>query len=157
MESEYSQDYQSGCPSKLACSSVQGLSIPLSTWGERYCPPPHREVNQDPIFFFWAGGNGCESCWSYIYHSRLCYGRLCYCALPQYAWYFSTWGDSCRGSLSFAHQLLFKKVVLKISGTINNFRLKNGWDYQKGLCVLVLLSEQFFRVWSDYGRQYQNG
>ena len=45
--------------------------------------------------------------------------------------------------LSFPHQLLFRKVVLKISGTNNYFRLKNGWEYQNGLCVLVLISEQF--------------
>ena len=55
MESEYSQDYQSGCPSKLACSSVQGLSIPLSTGGGEVLSPPHREVNQDPIFSFGRG------------------------------------------------------------------------------------------------------
>ena len=48
-------------------------------------------------------------------------------------------------TLSFPHQLLFKKVILKISGAIYYFRVKIGRDYQNGLCVLVLTSEHFFQ------------
>ena len=33
-----------------------------------------------------------------LHYSPLCNGRLCHCVMPQYAWYCSTWGYSCRGS-----------------------------------------------------------
>ena len=66
-------------------------------------------------------------------------------------------------SLSFPHQLLFKKVILKTIDDIYYFRAKNTWHYQNGwpaqappqllfkkfdlvsLCVLGIISEGFFQ------------
>ena len=64
--------------------------------------------------------------------------------------------------LSFSHQLLFKKVVLKSSYAFYYFRVKNGCNYQNALvasapyqllfkvvvlslCFLVFISEVFFQ------------
>ena len=91
-----------------------------------------------------------------LHYSPLCNGRLCHCVMPQYAWYCSTWGYSCRGSYflisCFSRMQSWRLVMLFI---FSELRLSNGWvataPYQLSfknivlisLCFLVLISEGF--------------
>ena len=74
----------------------------------------------------------CKSCCGYLYYSclRMVAFVIAHC-LASMCTIFHHIGPQLQ-RLSFPHQLLFKKVVLKTSNAIYYFRVKNSWDHQNG-------------------------
>ena len=68
---------------------------------------------------------GCKSCCGCLYYSRLCMVVFvnAECTLPRHNIHNIA---PHRTTAAEAHQLLFKKVVLKTSDGIYYFRVKNG-------------------------------
>ena len=75
---------------------------------------------------------GCKSCSGHLYYSclRIVAFVIAHC-LASMCTIFHHIGLQMQ-RLSFPHQLLFKKVVLKTRVVIHYFRVKNVWDYQNG-------------------------
>ena len=92
------------------------------------------------------------------------YGRLCYCALPQYAWYCATWEYSCRGfhflisycsrRLSWRQVTLFTISESKMAENIKMAADQLFISWFKLFTQMCLQVNNFFRVLNDYECKY---